>query len=197
MPKPQRVTIPEIGVGSGPPSWSTWLWHAVVLTALTLSGCTTTAKNAGDGPSGPSERSSAGATIAAPGNSSIGETVKVTRLQSPAPGPAQILATPDLPPLPDPIVPSIASEMAQPSLSQPPADDMANTPSSAAATVIPPPAGGVLDRNSPALQGRSSIARNRLRNRQAAAPLLNPDGSPGSVPAGATTSGSGNSGRGA
>ncbi len=193
MHQTQRVTIPETETVTGITWWPTWLTHVVVLAALALSGCRTTAEFVGEGPNGHFEGSGAGTTTAGTGNPPVRDTVKVVRLQSPAGGPSQEPAAPvqpGLPPLPDPGLPSTALDANEPALAQPPPDDPATNPPGAAATVIRPQSGAVVDPNSAALQGLSSIARNRLRNRQAAAPLSNSGVAPWGAPAGGTATGS-------
>ena len=190
MLQSQRVTIPETGTGLGITSRATWLPCFIVIVALMFSGCRTTAELVAERPG---KQSGAGATDAISRNASTGAAVTVARLQSPGGGPLQdssARSQPGLPPLPDPGLPATASAVTQPAFDEPPADGTVATPPSDPATVVPPQAGAVLDRNSPELRGLSSIARNRLRNRQAAGGVSSSGGgvSGGAAATGATGS---------
>ncbi len=194
MPKPQRVTIAENLVSSGKPWRQTWLGTAVVMVALTLSGCRTTSEYTGEHLGGHFERTGASAMTAAASDGSIGDGITVARLQSPAAGPSTETAMPrqppGLPPLPDPGLPSTASEPDQLPLALPPADGTAAITAPSAGAVLVPAADGAAARDSPAIQGLSSIARNRLRilaNPQR--PVSTPDGAIGGLPAGSTATG--------
>ncbi len=161
-----------------------------VLAALSVSGCVTTAELARLDRSGPPEKSRANAPSTVGPIVSRSQPGPITRLQSPATEVEQQVGTPEplpQPPLPDPSLPSagsVADSTSDASTDPDPAPDTE--------TVLAPSSGVAIDRDSPALRGLSSIARNRLANRMAAAAAPNPGGMLANAAAGRLTSGSAN-----
>jgi Putative MetA-pathway of phenol degradation len=192
MPKPQRVTVPEMEPVSGvrlgrsrcnrafvdwdrrgrwreETSLSRWFSLALVLAALTVSGCMTTGEYAREDRGGLPQRSGAGVMTAIPPHASMSEPVYVARLQSPA---AEIATQEPLPqpPLPDTALPLMDPNAPAATFAPASVDTATNPPQDAAA--FPPADGPAAYGNSPSLRGLSSISRNRRANRMPSAALL-------------------------
>jgi hypothetical protein len=143
--------------------------------ALTVSGCRTTAQY-------PTDRRRVALKFFG-STTSDAETVSVARLQSPADVAESFASVAQRiqPQLPDPSLPLTSAGYAA-------SDNMSTNPLTNAPTAPSTTPRAPLDRNSPALRGLSSIARNRMINRMTALPVATA-GATTNATAGVSTSG--------
>ncbi len=149
----------------------------LALSALTVSGCMTTSEHARDNRAIPSAVFGTANAIMPPDHSSVGAPVGLVRLQSAAVDDAGANAAPAQPPLPAPTLSSSAPDPPASSAIVPSVDSAADPPA-VAATALARAAPTANNADSAAVQGLSSIARNRRANRGVPNPAASDAGEP-------------------